>query len=472
MHHGTSGSGKLKGESFKQVTRSSSKAKMVSGFITLALLCTTILGCSNNANNNAAGSGSSPDASAEGANKYDGVKLTHISMSGSNRPEAYKEFAKAFKEETGAEVEIIDAPWDQLHDKIINDIISQSGSYDVMDVDSGWDGEMASQFELLDPYIEKNKMDMSDLLPIFAKAVGVSSITSGKRYGLPVTGSGIALFYNKEILEKLNLQPPATWDDLLAMLPKLKEGGVTPFTSAGVNIQLPKMFYAAYAPQGKPLFDKDFNPLFNGPEGIEAINRLKTLYSYAPKGYLSMDNPDANVPFMNGEAAIQIAWPLFILKELDDPNKSKIVGKWGVTVAPGPGNIAPWYTAISKLSKNKDAAFEWMQFIQSSENAKKLMLDYNNYSVWNSIWSDEEVKSKVPAAEVVKEANNASFFPTFFQHPKGIEWFSNSGGFLSAAIFGQTTPEAALKQMEDDWNKLKANSKIPEGLIYEELSAE
>ena len=59
---------------------------------------------------------------------------------------------------------------------------------------------MASQFEVLDPYLEKNKVDMSDLLPIFAKAVGVSSITSGKRYGFPVTGSGIALFYNKEIL--------------------------------------------------------------------------------------------------------------------------------------------------------------------------------------------------------------------------------------------------------------------------------
>ena len=140
MHLETSESGKLEGVSFKRVTRSSSKVKLASALMTLTLLCTTILGCSNNANNPAASSssGASTVTSAEGAKKYDGVKLTHISMSGSNRPEAYKEFAKAFKEQTGAEVEIIDAPWDQLHDKIINDIISQSGSFDIMDVDSGW----------------------------------------------------------------------------------------------------------------------------------------------------------------------------------------------------------------------------------------------------------------------------------------------------------------------------------------------
>ncbi len=280
----------------------------------------------------------SSDKSGTGNKSFKGIKITHIAQSSTNRAEAYKAFAIEFQEKTGATVEIVDAPYEQLHDKLINDLITKTGAYDVMDVDSGWDGEMAQQFEPLKSYIEESKMDMNDYLGIYQKAVGLSSVTKGERYGLPLTGQAMAMFYRTDLLKQLNLNVPTTWDEFDAMLPQLKSDGVHPFVTAGVNVQLNKLFYSRYVPQGQALFNAEFVPQFNGPEGVKAIEGMKKMFEHAPQGILAMDNPDANQLFLNGQAAILITWPNTIISDLQDANKSKVVDNWAVTAPPGPGN--------------------------------------------------------------------------------------------------------------------------------------
>ena len=82
------------------------------------------------------------DATETGDQKYAGEKLTVLYMSG-----VYADAANSIKDEfeaaTGAEVEVIDMPYSELHEKILLDLTSQTGTYDVIDVASQWDGEFA-----------------------------------------------------------------------------------------------------------------------------------------------------------------------------------------------------------------------------------------------------------------------------------------------------------------------------------------
>lgn len=50
----------------------------------------------------------------------------------------------------------------------------------------------------------------------------------GKVYGFPATLTVMPTFYNKSVFEKNGIQPPATWDELLAICDQLKQAGIAP----------------------------------------------------------------------------------------------------------------------------------------------------------------------------------------------------------------------------------------------------
>ena len=79
---------------------------------------------------------------AEDGLPYAGKTLTVLYMSG-----VYADAARAmvpeFEAATGAKVEVVDYPYLTLHEKALLDLTSGTGSYDVIDVASQWDGEFA-----------------------------------------------------------------------------------------------------------------------------------------------------------------------------------------------------------------------------------------------------------------------------------------------------------------------------------------
>ncbi len=441
--------------------------------VAVGILASTMMvlaGCSSQPTSAPAASApAAPKPAASAKKPFEGVTITHLAQAATSRPEAYRALAAKFKEETGATVNVIDAPWEQMHDKLINDFISGAGAYDAVDVDSGWDGEMALYFEPLDPYIAKSKIDMKDFLPIFQVGVGISGLTGGKRYGMPLTGQSMAMFYRKDLLAAKNIAVPTTWDGFDKAIAVDYGQGVSGFVTAGVNVQLVKLFFARYRPQGKPLFSEDFKPQFTGPEGVKAVEGMKTMFKYAPQGVMAMDNPDANQVFLNGNAVFLITWPNTIQQDLENASKSKIVGKWDVAAPPGPGNIGPWYLAVPKDSKNKDAAWAWIDYLSRTDSAKMLMTKYGNLATRASVWGDPEVVKAYAGAKGISDATGKSFWPTFILHPKGIEWFVFIGGEWSDAITGKKTADQAVKESADKWNELYAAAKSPAGLKYEEL---
>ena len=57
---------------------------------------------------------------------------------------------------------------------------------------------------------------------------------NGVQYGIPWDMGMIGFWYNKDLFQQAGITtPPATWDEYLAAIPKLKAVGVAPLAIAG-----------------------------------------------------------------------------------------------------------------------------------------------------------------------------------------------------------------------------------------------
>jgi ABC-type glycerol-3-phosphate transport system substrate-binding protein len=408
---------------------------------------------------------------AEAQQTFAGITITHFTQAGAtDRINGYKKLAEEFKAQTGATVQFVDAPWEQMQDQMVNDFLGQGGTFDVMDVDTAWDPNVKAYLEPLDGLIAKSHFDISDYQGL-NKLIGADP-AAHERYGIPLTGRSMVMFYRTDLFKDAGLAPPSTWADLVADAKALTKGKQYGFVAAGVNVQLNKYFYGAYKDDSdRLLFNAAGQPQFDDKAGADALATLKTLFSYAPPGIFAMDIGEADQVFLNGDAAVLIEWPDYIQPSLNVPAKSRIVGKWAAMKPPGPGNYAPWYVAISASSRHKDAAWAWLQYITSAKQNKRLMLDYGIYSTRTSVLADPDIAAKYPGMDAVVAASAASFYPSFIAHPKGIDWFVQCGAIWSSALTGSITPEQAVKQAADLWDQMFKSTPGPKNYSYADLSA-
>ncbi len=68
---------------------------------------------------------------------------------------------------------------------------------------------------------------------LFASSFGAATV-NGKVYAMPAeTVAPIVLYYNKKVFDKVGVQPPQSWGDIMALVPKFNAAGVAPFSLGG-----------------------------------------------------------------------------------------------------------------------------------------------------------------------------------------------------------------------------------------------
>ena len=99
---------------------------------------------------------------------------------------------------------------------------------------------------------------------------------------------------------------------------------------AGVAAQLVKIFLARYWSMGDPLMQPDWTPLINSEKGVKSVEMmLDALKNYAPPGMLGLGQPGRLQRFPERRCGRAGRLGSFILPDLENPEKSKVVGKWG-----------------------------------------------------------------------------------------------------------------------------------------------
>jgi raffinose/stachyose/melibiose transport system substrate-binding protein len=135
----------------------------------------------------------------------------------------------------------------------------------------------------------------------------------GVQYGIPYNFGLVGFWYNKDLFAKAGItEPPATWEDFLADIGKLKDAGITPIALAGGD-KWPAMFYWAYLALragGQAALDQAISTGdWTGQAFIDAGTQLKRLIDLQPfqEGFLAAAyNRDQASTMGNGKAAMEL----------------------------------------------------------------------------------------------------------------------------------------------------------------------
>ncbi|MEM2180987.1 MAG: extracellular solute-binding protein [Nitrososphaeria archaeon] len=419
-----------------------------------------------------------------------GVTLTAVGPVGHPSSSAVKIAAEEFEKLTGAKIKTVEYDWADLFPKIMTDFTTHSGVYDIIIYDVTWPGAVApyvvdlGKFRKEHPELVDPNYDMDDW-------VGWASICcfyGGTNIGYPLNTHTMIIEYRKDLLEDptnkeefkkkygYELAPPTTWDQFRDIAEFFTgahgcEYGVALMT----KIQSANVFFNFFAPLrrssegikrfGKvnPLygdwFTEDGKPALNNEYGLKALNYFIELLKFAPAP-LESDYPEADAYFMKGKCALNIIWPTeFYPDALADPT-SVVKDKTACAVMPGWDNIYGYGTiggqslAINKDSKNKEAAFLFIQWMTSKEQDKINFLKAGCEPARKSTYKDPELLSKYPWLSVWgKSVETPCMRPSI---PQGWDIYLIVQTHVTAALAGIETPEKALAAMESEINKLLA----------------
>mgnify|MGYP000123672379 CR=1 FL=1 len=383
-------------------------------------------------------------------------EITATYMASGTYDVAAKELVPEFERLTGIKVKIAAFPWAILREKNMTDLITGTGKYDVMS-GSYYLAKVYEFFYPMDKYITKDNYGISMISGLMKKCQRYE----GYQIGVPYGPDAYSLLYRTDLFKKAGIGIPQTWDAIIQAAKKLDtlyEGeGIDGYVfSCGAIEQLPIFLFAKY---NGTFITADNKYHLEPREAIQAIKKSKKLLEYAPPGVLGLSIDEANAVFLQGKAAMVECWPSFIRAAANDPARSNIVGKWAILPYPKVGFpwLSMWEMFISRYSKDKDAAWEWIKFYTREKNAKYFFTKYGIGSAYTSTYQDPELLKKYghdfPGILAnLKRAKNP---------PLTGEAQDFLASTISQVLVGEITPEKAVENINTKWASLE----VPKPLI-------
>ena len=211
-------------------------------------------------------------------------------------------------------------------------------------------------------------------------------------------------FYRKDLFAQKGLQPPKTLADLAELVPKLHAPPATyGIVMRGLKNANATQYPSVLFPMGGTYLTKDGKAALDTKEQVAAIEYYtRILRQYGPPGVVNFNWYEASAAFYQGQVATYLDGVNFA-SQFEDPAKSKVVGKVGYAVLPsGPGgHFSPFYItgmAVSSLSRSKEAAYLFIQWATSKQNAVRELVagvGVGRTAAWDS--PELRVKPKMPA---------------------------------------------------------------------------
>ena len=373
-----------------------------------------------------------------------------------------------FTEETGIKVEVDQLQYLAMRQKQTLELTKPKGDYDLLTyvVFSKADYVPARQIEPLAPFFMNPKLadpsyDPDDLITGYVQNIGIAGGKkgylpgpTGALYGVPFGSETSVLGYRKDIFEKHNLKVPETYDELLDLVCKIPElePGMAGLTSRGASgHQLSHAFLLHLAPLGGRFYDDKWNPIVNNEAGVKAGEALKKILECGPEGGTSFGFAEMKNAFLQGKAAMFLD-SISVAGEIEDPEKSKVVGKVGWALHPEGvrrgSQTGGFGIAIPSNAQNKEAAFLLMQWLTSKRIDKLIALEGGSPSRF-STYMDPEVIAKYPHSTVFAEALKYAdpdwrpIIPTWGEVNKEL------GTTLSKAMTGDMSVKEALDSVAE-----------------------
>ncbi len=333
------------------------------------------------------------------------------------RGELLQKNQKEFEQLTGIKVGSEQVPEQQSRQKTVIEFNSGRTSFDVVHLSYQAQKKQFAKgkwLEDLRPYFEKSSGEF-DLKEFSSGGIAYATQQDGRIDSLPLNLDPWILYYNKELFAAKGVAAPRNFDELKAAAIKLHDPakGVVGMVGRGVknaNVLLWTSFFLGY---GGTFIDTLGKLHTDSSAGIQAATLYRDLLkNTGPAGVAGFNWNEAQSLFLQGRAAMWIDGSGFA-PPLEDPTKSKVVGKVGYAEMPaGPAGQISGLTGdglgVSAFSPNKDAAWLYTMWATGKLMQERMLASGAGAPARSSPYTNKEVLAaqKLPSAwlQAVSEA--------------------------------------------------------------------
>jgi multiple sugar transport system substrate-binding protein len=295
-------------------------------------------------------------------------------------------------------------------------IASQNGP-DLFRYHASWTPMLANELAAMPSSIMSVSEYRNTFYPVAAQQLQVN----GQIVGIPLMYDGLALYYNKDILETAGLQPAQTWAALKTQATQLTVRSSDGIERAGLAVgnasnvdHFSDIIGLLMLQNGADLTD---------PTSKEAQEALQFYTNFVKADNVwSEDLPNSTVAFARGEVAMMFA-PSWRVHEIQAINPDL---NFGITQVPSLGSdrvawATYWAEGVNSKSSNKTEAWKLLKYLSSAEVMKKL---YNDQSQTRAFG---EPYSRVDLADEL--ASDPFVAPYLSDAPYATSWYLNSMTF-------------------------------------------
>ena len=325
------------------------------------------------------------------------------------------------------------------------DFTSGAGTYDVIDVASQWDGEFAPYLTDLQPYMEKDGVKAEDFID---NVIANSGKWQDKYIGIPNASTPQLFAYRTDIFPN---GLPDTWEEYRAELKKVtkKDEGFYGASISGITGQLGGVFDYVLWSMGGAWADENWKVTIDSEETRKALEHLNDVQESLDPNWLNWGTDQSIQAFLNGDAAVCETWPtLGLVQDADNPEKSKVVGKWALSVIPkektGITLLSAWDCAIPEGSKNKDLAWEWIKMYTSLDKQKEFYDNHGILSPRKAFWEEDGIKGTY--MDTVREALDTANM--WWRVAASTQVDTSFNTLISAYLSGQSDLDTTVKEMK------------------------
>jgi ABC-type glycerol-3-phosphate transport system substrate-binding protein len=298
----------------------------------------------------------------------------------------------------------------------------------------------------LDDLVKKHGKDLkkNQLITIDGKIMAVAFMANAQH-----------LVYRKDILEKLNIDVPKTYEEMLAAAKKIRASGLIKNPVGGAykaGWNLAQEFNNMFIGYGGSHFKgNSAEPNVNSDAGVKALKMMKSLSEYMNPDFLTHDSNATNAEFRAGNVAIMNMWGSRAATLVDADgvsmevkNGMDIAGPMTVGGGKTPASTLFWdgWTVAKKISDDEAEA----TFIAMTNAIRPSILDNEDIRK-QAVWLIEGYKPTDAARGVFAAAKmNTTPYPML---PYAGLMHSAIGKEIADFMQGKETADKTLSDIED-----------------------
>ena len=298
----------------------------------------------------------------------------------------------------------------------------------------------------LDDLVKKHGKDLkkNQLITIDGKIMAVAFMANAQH-----------LVYRKDILNKLNIDVPKTYEEMLAAAKKIRASGLVKNPVGGAykaGWNLAQEFNNMFIGYGGSHFKgNSAEPNVNSEAGVKALKMMKSLSEYMNPDFLTHDSNATNAEFRAGNVAIMNMWGSRAATLVDADgvsmevkNGMDIAGPMTVGGGKTPASTLFWdgWTVAKKISDEEAEA----TFIAMTNAIRPSILDNEDIRK-QAVWLIEGYKPTDAARGVFAAAKmNTTPYPML---PYAGLMHSAIGKEIADFMQGKETADKTLSDIED-----------------------